>query len=80
MLPARCKAGRRSAATHLCPNHGSSLGDTPEGLAQVPAPAHKGDLKVVLVDVVAVICWCQHLQHMGGIQIWLTDALYSTQR
>jgi hypothetical protein len=47
--------------THLGPDHGSALRNAPKGLAKVPAAAHKGHLKVVLVDVVGVICWREHL-------------------
>ena len=54
--------------THLGPDHGSALRDAPKGLAKVPAAAHKGHLKVVLVDVVGVICWRQHLQKQSPLR------------
>ena len=42
-------------------DHRSPLGDPPQRLAQVAAPAHEGDAEVVLVDVVHVVGGRQHL-------------------
>ena len=49
--------------THLCPDHGSALRDAAQGLAEVSAATDEGNLEVVLVYVVLVVCWSQHL-HM----------------
>lgn len=45
----------------LCSDHGGALCDSPQCLAQVSAATHEGDLVVVLVDVVGIVCWCEHL-------------------
>ena len=46
---------------HLRADHGSTLSNSPEGLAQVTAAADKGDLEVVLVDVMDLLSRGQDL-------------------
>mmetsp|Transcript_14531 Transcript_14531/g.41327 ORF Transcript_14531/g.41327 Transcript_14531/m.41327 type:complete len:351 (-) Transcript_14531:25-1077(-) len=43
------------AGLSLRADHAATLGDAPQRLAQVPAPAHEGHLELVLVDVVVVV-------------------------
>jgi len=44
-----------AARLALGPHHGRALADAAQGLAQVAASAHEGDLEVVLVDVILVV-------------------------
>ena len=46
---------------HLGADHGSSLSNSSQSLTEVAASAQERYLEVVLVDVVCVICWGQHL-------------------
>ena len=51
------------------PNHGGPLADTAQGFTQVAAAANKGDLEIVLPDVMAFIRRCQHFR--------LVDIIYA---
>jgi len=62
---------------HLCSNHSCSLRHTSKSLADVPAAAYEGHLEVVLVNVVAIVCWRQHLQHVDLMTI--LDILHMQQ-
>ena len=50
-----------SPGLSLGPDHGCTLGDTPQCLSKIPASAYERHLEVVLVDVVQVISWREHL-------------------
>ena len=47
-------------------DHGCAFDNTPESLTKVSAPTDKRNLEVVLVDVMNVICRCEHLQQRPG--------------
>ena len=49
------------AGLALGANHGSTLGDAAQRLAQVLRAAHKRHVELVLVDVVHVVGWGKHL-------------------
>lgn len=47
---------------YLGSDHGCTFCHSAESLAKVSAATHKWRLEIVLVDVVGIICWCEHLQ------------------
>ncbi len=57
-------AGRSvCVCVYLGADHRGTLCNAAQGLAKVSAPAHEGNLEVVLVDVVHLVSWCQHLRN-----------------
>ena len=61
-MPQSCVDGiPLPSCPHLGADHGSALSNAPEGLAEVAAPADKGDLEVVLVDVMDLVSRGQDL-------------------
>jgi hypothetical protein len=69
----------RPPSAHLGSDHGRSLSNAPEGLAQVSAPAYKGHLEVVLVDVVVVIGRGQDLSQSMAQSMQCLAWMASTQ-
>lgn len=49
---------------YLGSDHGCAFCHSAESLTKVSATTHKWRLEVVLVDVMGVICWCEHLQQI----------------
>lgn len=57
-----CLHNIAGACFALGSDHGCTLNNAPKSLTKVPAPTDKRYLEVVLVDVMNVVCWCEHLQ------------------
>jgi hypothetical protein len=51
----------------LCTDHGSSLADTTESLAQILAAADKWNAEAVLLDVVSMVGWGEDLGFVNVI-------------
>lgn len=69
----RCDADTTGRPSHLGADHGGTLSDAAQGLAQVAAAAHERHLEVVLVDVVDLISGGQNL-HERAEGRWVSIA------
>lgn len=61
-----CLYNIASACFTLRSDHCGSLSNAPQSLTKVSAPTDERDLEVVLVDVMNIICWCEHLKEQQG--------------
>lgn len=68
--------GRARAQFTLGADHSGALCNAAQSLAQIAAPAHEGDLEVVLVDVVRIVCRSQNLHAKQQQQVESNFGIY----